>query len=205
MTRLASNLAFLVVRVLTTDKCVDFFSMVLRFGRFSLELRLIFFLLLQISDLDPWIIFETITQSEKYNFAGIVAREWLHLAAIVSNSRSAHSTENKLLKIRTTLMDVIKVNKSNRVLSVDDFFNNCCLLILPSTSWKIVCFSFVISYLKEETQNFASEMFSSGFFVIHDTSAGSQHNVSAKNRNKKTRISTRFSLEKWMKMIEVML
>lgn len=46
-------------------------------------------------------------------------------------------------------------------------------------------------FLKEETQDFASEMFSSGFFVIHDTATGGQHNVTEIQKWKLVKIDLR--------------
>lgn len=38
------------------------------------------------------------------------------------------------------------------------------------------------NYLEEETQNFTTQMFSSGFFVIHDTAGGGQDNIAELTR-----------------------
>ena len=38
--------------------------------------------------------------------------------------------------------------------------------------------------LEEKSKNFASQMFSSGFFVVHDTSGGGHDDVTVKKENK---------------------
>lgn len=43
---------------------------------------------------------------------------------------------------------------------------------------------FVCVCLEEESQDLSSQMFSSGLFVVHDATAGGQHNVTAIWHNK---------------------